>query len=71
MRVQINGNPDLVRDTHSMGIVNTNKQLFMAAQSKKLIELRTQNRLNNLEKEVKEIKTLLVDISSKLERICH
>jgi hypothetical protein len=67
--VQIKDNPSLVRDTHSKALLNTdrkalNEYLIKAQLAKKQNEEKEEAkmRLQNLEKEMSEIKSLLMEI---------
>jgi hypothetical protein len=67
--VQIKNNEGLVRDTHSKAILNTDKRalneyLIKAQLAKKQNEEKEEAklRLHNLEKEMLEIKSLLMEI---------
>jgi aminopeptidase C len=57
---------DLLRDTHSMGVTNTNRQALAAALRKKdavlrtlALEQRKEEELNTLREEVSELKALV------------
>jgi hypothetical protein len=67
--LNINGHASLVRDTQSMGVVNTNYGAFKKSQRnhalamKKLEEQRAKDReLNTLRKDVAELKQLVTQI---------
>ena len=67
--VQIKENPGLVRDTHSKALLNTDKraldEYLMKAQLAKIQNAEKEEskmRLQNLEKEMLEIKSLLLEI---------
>jgi hypothetical protein len=67
--VQIKENPSLVRDTHSKALLNTDKRalneyLIKAQLAKKQNDEKEESklRLHNLEKEMMEIKSLLMEI---------
>lgn len=71
--IKVEGHPDLIRDTKSQAIVNTNRldyEQYMKTSRHKLME---KNRVDNIEKdlsnlknEISEIKDLLVYLKNKL-----
>jgi hypothetical protein len=70
--IGIKDNQGLVRDTYSMGVVNTNKNALndylkrhQAALVKLAEERRKEQELNNLRKEVDELKQLVRQILEK------
>jgi len=70
--IQVQDHPDLVRDKHSTGIINTNRnayeQAVRRAQSaqEERDELRNATReINNIKCEMHEIKSLLIQLVSK------
>ena len=70
--IQVQDYPDLVRDKHSTGIVNTNQNSYeravrraQSAQEQR-DELRNATReINNIKCEMHEIKSLLIQLVSK------
>jgi len=70
--IQVQDYPDLVRDKHSTGIVNTNQNAYeraikraQSAQEQR-DELRNATReINNIKCEMHEIKSLLIQLVSK------
>ena len=70
--LNITSDVNLVRDTHSMGIVNVNESAFQAYQTKKKVALqkmaderRKDMELNTLRTEVAEMKQLLNQLLEK------
>ena len=70
--IQVKDHPDLVRDTQSHAIVNTNMKAYQAAversrsAQKQRDELRDAVRdINNLQCEMHEIKSLLLELVDK------
>ena len=71
-RNQVEGYTNLLKDTHSKAIINTNKSAYLAAvQRKKVLqqqkdELRDATReINTLKCEMHEIKSLLIKLVEK------
>lgn len=69
MPVPIENNPNLGRDTHSMGIINTNRNNWSTAQSRKLAEVRKLTEFENLKEKVNAMDQKLCLILSKLEAL--
>ena len=70
--IQVQDYPDLVRDKHSTGIVNTNQNAYEKAvrraqsEQEQRDELRNATReINNIKCEMHEIKSLLIQLVSK------
>ena len=70
--VRITDHPHLVRDTHTMGIINTNKSGYDGAKKRQELALQRlttdkqqQIELNKLRSEVMEMKALLLDLLGK------
>lgn len=69
--VRIKDNPKLVRDTYSKAVLNTDKESLKGyyaqvelAKKAKAEKLETQMRLEKLEKNMDEIRSLLAEIAS-------
>lgn len=69
MIVPIENRTDLSRDIHSMGIINTNKNVWKAAQTRKLVEVRKNTEISNLKEKVNDLDDKLNLILSKLEKV--
>lgn len=69
MQVPIDNRSDLSRDIRSMGIINTNKNNWKAAQTRKLVEVRKNTEINNLKSQINELDNKLNLILSKMESI--
>jgi len=72
--LNITGNDNLVRDTHSMGVLNVNSHALLEAQKRKeeaMIRLAAQRHqesdLNTMRKEVAELKALVYKLLLKRE----
>ena len=70
--VQVEGHPDLVRDSHSHAIINRNRSAYDLAKKRaqeaqqSRDEIRTATReINNIKSEMHEIKSLLQQLVSK------
>jgi len=68
--VRIKENPRLIRDTHSKAVLNTDKEALKGyyaqveiAKKEKTEKLETQMRLQKLEQNMEEIRSLLLDIA--------
>tara|TARA_E500000178_G_C16626743_1_gene575796 strand:- start:88 stop:318 length:231 start_codon:yes stop_codon:yes gene_type:complete len=71
-RNQVEGYTNLLKDTHSKGIINTNKDAYLAAIArKKTFEMQKDGlrdatrEINILKSEMHEIKTLLIKLVDK------
>ena len=63
---QVEGRSDLFRDDDSGAIINTDKSAYVAYKSKYNQRLKEMNRLEKLENEMSDIKTLLNKVIDKL-----
>jgi len=63
---QVEGRSDLFRDDDSGAIINTDKSSYVAYKSKYNQRLKEMERLENLENEMSDIKTLLNKVIDKL-----
>ncbi len=63
---QVEGRSDLFRDDDSGAIINTDKSAYVAYKSKYKQRLKEIKRLENLENEMSDIKTLLNKVIDKL-----
>jgi len=70
--VQVEGHPDLVRDSHSHAIINRNRSAYDLAKKRaqeaqqSRDEIRTATReINNIKSEMHEIKSLIKQLVSK------
>jgi myo-inositol-hexaphosphate 3-phosphohydrolase len=64
-RLKVEGREDLVRDTETGAIVNTNREEYLAWKREQDAKQREANRLDNLEKDMSEIKDLLKQLLNK------
>ncbi len=63
---KVEGRSDLLRDDDSGAIINTDKSAYVAYKSKHKQRLKEMKRLENLENEMSDIKTLLNKVIDKL-----
>ena len=63
---QVEGRSDLFRDTDSGAIVNTDRSAYLAYKTKKQQRLNEMGRIEKLQDEIDEIKSLLYKVIDKL-----
>ena len=66
--LEVHDQPDLVRDTSSNAIININESAYQARLAqieKSKLDAQQSEKINNLEKDVEEIKNLLKQLVSK------
>ena len=63
---QVEGRSDLFRDTENGAIVNTDKSAYLAYKAKKNQRLNEMGRIDKLQNEIDEIKSLLYKVIDKL-----
>lgn len=63
---QVEGRSDLFRDTDSGAIVNTDRSAYLAYKAKKQQRLNEMGRIDKLQNEIDEIKSLLYKVIDKL-----
>jgi hypothetical protein len=70
--IQVQDHPDLVRDKHSTGIINTNRNAYeravrraQSAQEERDALRNATREINNIKCEMHEIKSLLIQLVSK------
>ena len=63
---QVEGRSDLFRDTDSGAIVNTDRSAFLAYKATKQQRLNEMGRIDKLQNEIDEIKSLLYKVIDKL-----
>ena len=66
MNIKVEGHPDLVKDPRSGAVINTNVQAMQTARMRKERMKAKDDRLDQLENDVTEIKGMLEKILSKL-----
>lgn len=65
--VKVEGHPDLVKDTRSGALLNTDGNALQAYKKRKQTLQQTENRLDKLESDVGEIKDLLKELIGKFK----
>ncbi len=60
--IKIEDSPDLLKDTVSGAVLNTNVNALRAYKAKKAHSSNLENKVNSMEKELKEIKELLLAV---------
>ena len=63
---QVEGRSDLFRDTDSGAIVNTDRSAYLAYKTKQQQRLNEMGRIEKLQNEIDEIKSLLYKVVDKL-----
>ena len=63
---QVEGRSDLFRDTDSGAIVNTDRSAYFAYKAKQQQRLNEMGRIDKLQNEIDEIKSLLYKVIDKL-----
>ena len=63
---QVEGRSDLFRDTDSGAIVNTDRSAYLAYKTKQQQRLNEMGRIDKLQNEIDEIKSLLYKVIDKL-----
>ena len=63
---QVEGRSDLFRDTDSGAIVNTDRSAYLAYKTKRNQRLNEMGRIDKLQNEIDEIKSLLYKVIDKL-----
>ena len=63
---QVEGRSDLFRDTDSGDIVNTDRSAYLDSKAKKQQRLNEMGRIEKLQNEIDEIKSLLYKVIDKL-----
>jgi len=66
MKIKIDN--ELVRDTDSFAVINSNRSKLEQAKEQKYRRLQNMNRLDRLENEMTEIKALLQAITKKMDK---
>ena len=63
---QVEGENNLFRDTETGAIINTDRSAFVAYKNRKQQKLKEMGRIEKLENEIDEIKSLLYKVIDKL-----
>lgn len=65
--INVEGDPNFVKDTETGAILNTNKSQIQQAKARKKARVQQQNELNNLKKDVGDMKIMLAKILEKID----
>ena len=63
---QVEGENNLFRDTDTGAIINTDKSAYIAYKNKRQQKIKEMNRIDKLQDEIDEIKSLLYKVIDKL-----
>ncbi len=63
---QVEGENNLFRDTESGAIINTDKSAYLAYKNKRQLKIKEMSRIDKLQDEIDEIKSLLYKVIDKL-----
>ena len=63
---QVEGENNLFRDTDTGAIINTDRSAYIAYKNKRQQKIKEMNRIDKLQNEVDEIKSLLYKVIDKL-----
>ena len=64
---RIKGQTNLIRDDENMAIINTDTNALFKARARKARQIKQASEINTLKREVKEMKTLLLQINEKMK----
>ena len=64
---RIKGQPNLLRDDENMAIINTDSNALFKARARKARQIKQASEINTLKREVREMKTILLQINEKLQ----
>ena len=64
---RIEGNPNLLRDDENMAVINTDTKALFKARARKAQQIKQASEINTLKREVREMKTLLLQINEKMK----
>jgi hypothetical protein len=62
-KTKIKENPDLVKDTTTGAVINTNSNAFARRRAQMALQIEKDNKLEQLEKDVAELKKLIKGLS--------
>jgi|TARA_Y100000758_G_C15967703_1_gene391989 hypothetical protein len=64
---RIKGQPNLLRDDENMAIINTDSNALFKARARKARQIKQASEINTLKREVREMKTILLQINEKMK----
>jgi|TARA_B110000444_G_C18589679_1_gene477879 uncharacterized protein YceH (UPF0502 family) len=62
-KTKIKENPDLVKDTNTGAVINTNSNAFTRRRAQMALQIEKENKIEQLEKDVAELKKLIKGLS--------
>ena len=62
-KTKIKENPDLVKDTNTGAVINTNSNAFTRRRAQMALQIEKDNKIEQLEKDVAELKKLIKGLS--------
>jgi hypothetical protein len=65
--INVEGDPNFVKDTETGAILNTNRSEIQQARARKKARVQQQNELDNLKKDVSDMKIMLSKILEKID----
>ena len=65
--INVEGEPDFVKDMETGAILNTNRNEIQQAKARKKARLQQQNELDNLKQDVSDMKIMLSKILEKID----
>lgn len=65
--ISVEGDPNFVKDIETGAILNTNKSEIQQARARKKARVQQQNELDNLKKDVSDMKIMLSKILEKID----
>lgn len=63
--IKVKDYPDLLRDPRSGALINYNSDIYHAAMARKRKKLKERSEVNELKKEIEELKTLIGELKNK------
>ena len=67
--IQVEGHPDLVRDTHSHAIINRNRSAYEQAKKRAKDAQKTRDDIRNATREINTLKCEMHEIKSLLQQL--
>ena len=64
---RIEGQTNLIRDDDNMAVINTDTNALFKARARKAQQIKQASEINTLKREVREMKTLLLQINEKMK----
>ena len=64
---RIENQPNLIRDDENMAVINTDSNSLYKARARKARQIKQASEINTLKREVREMKTILLQINEKMK----